>query len=209
MRMAVIGANGREGRLVCAEAMRRGIAVTAIVRGLNGSPALDFFVKDLFDLTPHDLASFDVVVDAFGVWDEEDLPRHRTSLAHLCDILSGTPTRLLVVGGAGSLYVDPDHTTRLMDLPEFPEENLPLATCMAQALDDLRAREDVQWTYLSPAASFVPGLRRSGGYLLGGEELMLNEAGESVVGYADFAIAVVDEAERAEHLHERISVVRR
>ena len=76
--------------------------------------------KDLFQLTAEDLKGFDVVIDAFGAWTEETLPQHSTSLKHLCDILSGTDTRLLVVGGAGSLYVNPEHTAQVADGPDFP-----------------------------------------------------------------------------------------
>ena len=78
-------------------------------------------VKDLFDLTEADLTGFDAVVDAFGAWTSDTLPQHSTSLAHLCDVLSGTDTRLLVVGGAGSLYVNAEHTVCVSDGADFPE----------------------------------------------------------------------------------------
>ena len=112
-------------------------------------------MKDLFDLTREDLIGFDVVIDAFGAWTPETLPLHKTSLAHLCDALSGTKVRLLVVGGAGSLYVDPEHTVQVKDLDSFPEAFRPLATNMGDALPQLRKRSDVLWTYLSPAGDFV------------------------------------------------------
>ncbi len=41
-------------------------------------------------------------------------------LKHLCDILSNTDIRLLVVGGAGSLYTNFEHTQQLMDGKNFP-----------------------------------------------------------------------------------------
>ena len=107
MKMAVVCANGKAGKWIVKEAVERGLDVTAIVRGENSSAAKNALVKDLFDLTNADLKGFDVVVDAFGAWTPETLPLHSTSLKHLCDILSGTDTRLLVVGGAGSLYVNP------------------------------------------------------------------------------------------------------
>lgn len=78
-------------------------------------------VKDIFDLTKEDLEGYDAVVDAFGAWTEDALPRHSTSLAHLCDCLSGSDTRLLVVGGAGSLYVNPEYTACVSDGPDFPD----------------------------------------------------------------------------------------
>ena len=110
MKLAVIGANGKAGKLIVKEAVNRGLDVTAVVRGDNTTVAQEVLKKDLFDLTAADLKGFDVVIDAFGAWTEETLPQHSTSLKHLCDILSGTDTRLIVVGGAGSLYVNPEHT---------------------------------------------------------------------------------------------------
>lgn len=119
MKTAVVCANGKAGKLIVKEAVERGLDVTAIVRGENQSAAQKVIRKDLFDLTAEDLEQFDVVVDAFGAWTKETIPQHCTSLKHLCDILSGTETRLLVVGGAGSLYLNPEHTSYLMDGGRF------------------------------------------------------------------------------------------
>lgn len=211
MKIAVVCANGKAGKLIVKEAVDRGHDVTAVVRGENQTAAQHALVKDLFDLTSEDLAGFDAVVDAFGAWTPETLSEHSTSLAHLCDILSGTETRLLVVGGAGSLYVNPEHTAVVADGPEFPEAFKPLAAAQGKALEELRARDDVRWTFISPAADFQADGERTGSYILAGEELRLNDAGESVISYADYAIAMVDEAERAsdDHIRQRISVVRR
>ncbi|WP_077390504.1 NAD(P)-dependent oxidoreductase [Mobilibacterium timonense] len=209
MKIAVVAANGKEGRLIVKEAAERGFDVTAVVRSENRTVADKVIKKDLFDLTAEDLKDFDAVVDAFGAWTEETLPQHSTSLAHLCDILSGTETRLLVVGGAGSLYVDPEHTAQVADGPDFPDAFKPLATAMAKALDELRKRSDVRWTYISPAADFQADGERTGEYILAGEELTLNDRGESVISYADFAVAMVDEIEKGDHIQQRISVVRK
>lgn len=108
------------------------------------------------DLTKDDLKDFDVVVDAFGVWDPAKMYLHSVTLNHLADILSGSSTRLLVVGGAGSLYTDKTHTMKLSETPDFPKEYLPVANGMGKALDELRKRNDVKWTYISPAAVFDP-----------------------------------------------------
>ena len=161
----------------------------------------------MFDLTAEDLKGFDAVVDAFGAWDEKTLPQHSTSLKHLCDILSGTDTRLLVVGGAGRIYVNPEHTVCVSDGPDFPDIFKPLANAMAKALGELRRRNDVKWTYISLAGDFRADGERTGEYTLGGEELVLNSKGESVISYADYAIAMVDEIEKGNHIRERISVV--
>ena len=207
MKLAVVCANGKAGLRIVEEAVSRGLDVTAVVRGENRSAAPAVIRKDLFDLTAADLAGFDAVVDAFGAWTPETLPLHSRSLAHLCDILSGTSTRLLVVGGAGSLYVNPEHTACVADGPDFPDAFKPLAAAMAKALAELRRRADVRWTYLSPAADFQPGGARTGSYILGGEELTRNAKGESVISYADYAIAMVDEAVSGNHIQQRISAV--
>lgn len=208
MKIAVICANGKAGKLIVKEAVSRGLDVTAVVRGENATEAKEVLKKDLFDLTADDLKGFDVVIDAFGAWTEETLPLHSTSLKHLCDILSGTETRLLIVGGAGSLYVNPEHTACVADGPDFPDAFKPLAGAMAKALSELRERKDVKWTYISPAGDFQAEGERTGKYILGGEELTLNSKGESIISYADYAIAMVDEAVNGNHIQKRISVVR-
>ena len=177
MKIAVICANGKEGKLIVKEALERGLDVTAVVRGENQSAASKVIQKDLFALTAADLEGFDAVIDAFGAWTPETLPQHSTSLKHLCDLVSGSEIRLLVVGGAGSLYVNPEHTAQVMDGADFPEIFKPLAYHMGKALEELRARTDVKWTYISPAGDFQADGPRTGKYLLGGEELLLNAKG--------------------------------
>ncbi len=208
-KIAVVCAAGRQGTCLVNEAVSRGYDVTGFVREGDkaANPKAKTVVKDLFDLTREDLIGFDVVIDAFGAWTPETLPLHRTSLAHLCDALSGTKVRLLVVGGAGSLYADPEHTVQVKDLDSFPEAFRPLANMQGAALDDLRKRGDVLWTFLSPAGDFVADGERTGEYLLGGEEYFVNDKGESRISYADYAIAMIDEAENAEHVQKRFSVI--
>lgn len=209
MKIAVVCANGKAGKLIVKEAVGRGLDVTAVVRSDNKTDAKNVLNKDLFDLTESDLKDFDVVIDAFGAWTEETLPQHSTSLKHLCDILSGTDTRLIIVGGAGSLYVNPEHTACVADGPDFPDIFKPLAAAMAGALNELRQRSDVRWTYISPAGDFQADGERTGEYILGGEELTLNAKGESIISYADYAIAMVDEAVNGNNICKRISVVRK
>ena len=208
MKIAVVCANGKAGKLIVREALDRGLDVTAVVRRENHSAAEKVIRKDLFELTASDLSGFDVAIDAFGAWTEDTLPLHSTSLQRLCDILSGTTTRLLVVGGAGSLYVNPEHTAVVSDGPDFPPQFLPLAKAQGKALTELRARNDVQWTFISPAGDFQAEGARTGKYILGGEELTLNAKGESVISYADYAIAMIDEAVKGNHIQQRISVVK-
>lgn len=209
MKAAVVCANGKAGKLITQEAVNRGLDVTAIVRGENKTAAKKVIKKDLFDLTTDDLKNFDVVVDAFGAWTEDTLPLHSVSLKVLCDALSETNTRLIVVGGAGSLYVNPEHTVQVMDGPDFPEMFKSLAAAQGKALDELRLRNDVKWTFVSPAGDFQADGEKTGEYILAGEELTLKEKGESIISYADYAIAMVDEITNGNHIQQRISVVRK
>ena len=207
--IAVVAANGHSGQLIVKEALERGHDVTVFVRSENRTPAKKAVIKDIMELTAQDLEGFDAVVDAFGAWTPETLPQHSTTLAHLSDILSGSGTRLLVVGGAGSLYLNPEHTMTVAQSPDFPEAFKPLALAMGAALAELRKRDDVRWTYISPACDFQAEGERTGEYILGGEELTVNERGESIISYADFAVAMLDEIESGNHVGQRISVVRK
>ena len=208
MKIAVVCANGKAGSLIADEALSRGLDVTAVVRGSNKTKAPHALIKDVLALTAEDLKGFDAVIDAFGAWTPETLPLHSETLKTLCDALSGTNTRLLVVGGAGSLYVNPEHTTQLYQTPDFPEMFKPLAMAQAKALDELRKRDDVRWTFVSPAADFQADGARTGRYILAGEELTPNAKGESVISYADYAVALIDEAVKGNHIRQRISVVK-
>lgn len=207
MKIAVLAANGKAGRLITEEAVNRKIDVTAVVRKENNTKAEKTILKDIMDLNYEDLKDFDVIIDAFGAWTPETLPLHSTTLKHLCNILKDKPNRLLIVGGAGSLYTDKEHSKRLMDGEDFPEAFMPLASNMGKALDELRKVKDVNWTYISPAADFQADGERTGEYILSGEEFTTNAKGESIISYADYAIAMIDEATKGNHIKKRISVL--
>ena len=206
-RIAVVCANGREGSLIAAEAVNRGMDVTAVVRGQNRSAAQHAIVKDAFDVTAEDLTGFDSVICAFGAWTPETIDGISDAMIHLGKCLAGTGTQLLIVGGAGSLFVNPEHTVTVDQGPDFPDDWKPLSASHGRALAWLRETDDLDWTYVSPACDFQAEGPRTGSYTLAGEDLTLNAAGESTVSYADFAIAVVDLAEAGAHRRERVSVV--
>lgn len=206
MKIAVVCANGKAGSLIVKEAAARGLDVTAIVRGENRSVAKSALIKDLFELTREDLKPFDVIVDAFGAWTADAVGGIPAAVRHLCGLIEGTDKRLIVVGGAGSLYVNPEHTACVADGPDFPDAFKPLAAAHDEALSFLRTQNSVKWTYVSPAADFRADGERTGRYIPGGEELVLNDRGESVLSYADYAVALVDEITSGRHIGERISV---
>ncbi len=208
--IAVVAADGRVARKVITEAVNRGWDVTAFGRkDENTGDAQTYIKKDILDLTREDLEGFDAVVDAFGAWTPETFHLHGETLQHLLDILAGTDVRLVYVGGAGSLYVNPEHTLQVYQTPDFPAEFVPLATAQVGTLAQIRPVKDVKWTYISPAGDFQADGERTGEYILAGEELTLNDRGESIISYADYAIALVDEIESGDHIQERISVVRK
>lgn len=207
MKIAVLAANGKAGTLIVKEAIERGHDVTAVIRSDNKTVAKNVVIKDLLDLTKEDLQEFDAVVSAFGAWTTETLPLYTTTSLHLLKILKGTDTRVLIIGGAGSLYLDESLTTQLIDLPDFPEEYKSVASAARNALAEIRKNENKNWTYISPAADFDYEAERKGEYLLAGEVFTTNEKGESKISYADYAIAIVDEIEKGNNLGKRISVL--
>ncbi|MEC2104178.1 NAD(P)-dependent oxidoreductase [Bacillus licheniformis] len=209
MKIGIIGASGKAGSMILKEASERGHEVKAIVRSASKMANSDAAVieKDIFNLTAADIKGLDVVVNAFGAAPGQE-HLHVEAGRKLIELFKQVPeTRLIVVGGAGSLYVDEEKTTQLYDTPEFPKEYLPTAKNQGQNLQDLKEADGLKWTFISPAAFFNPEGKRTGSYQKGQENLIVNTAGESYISYADYAIAVVDEAEKGEHVNERFTVV--
>jgi len=204
MKVAIIGATGHAGSFILKEALDRHLAVTAIVRHPERLEVkVPILVKDLFELTTKDLEFFDVVIDAFRppVGKEE---LHQTSLKHLSTILQGTDTRLIVVGGTSSLFIDENH--RMIDVSDPNAIYYPTAYNMYQAFLDLKSIQQLNWTYLSPAANFIPDGSRTGHYQVSDDHLQKNAAGKSEISMADYAIAMIDEVIEPRHLNQHFSV---
>ena len=208
MNIAVVAASGKVGSLILSEASTRGHQVTAVVR--NASKLTDQSVpvieKDIYDLTTEDLKAFDVIVNAFGAPLGEE-QAHVDAGHALIEALKGTDTRLIVVGGAGSLFVDENKSVRVIETPDFPDVFKPTASGQGRNLQELQETNDLKWTFISPSAVFDPEGKRTGTYKEGNDMLLVNSQGESYISYADYAIAVVDEIEKAEHVNERFTVV--
>lgn len=204
MKVAVIGANGKEGSLIVKEALNRDLDVTSIVRDAKKSPTEKYLVRDVYSLQADDIKDFDVLVDALGFFGPA-VKEYVPATQHLIEIIGDSKTRLLVVGGAGSLYLDENHTKQLYQQADFPDVVKPLSEEMGKSLDILRD-SSIDWTFISPAADFQATAKRTGKYVLAGEELTFDANGKSEISYADFAIAMVDEIVEAKHSRERISV---
>jgi uncharacterized protein len=208
MNIAIVGASGKAGNLILKEAVTRGHQVTAIVRDASKLQDKNVAVieKNVFDLTTSDLKTFDVVINAFGAPLGEE-QAHVDAGHALIEALKGTTTKLIVVGGAGSLFVDENKTIKLIDTPEFPDFVKPTALGQGRNLQELQESTDLTWTFISPSAVFDAEGKHTGSYQSGKDHLLMNSKGESYISYADFALAVVDEIENPKHVNERFTVV--
>jgi len=207
MNVVVYGATGHSGSEIVKELLRRGHKVTAVARkldSLQGQQGVTAKVDDLanVDSTAAIIKGADVVVSAYAPpVDNTDALVDVTKREIEAVKKAGRP-RLLVVGGAGLLEVAPGVT--LIKSGHLPQEYIPIATSHEKALGVLRA-SDINWTYLSPAAYFVPG-ERTGKFRLGTKELISDAKGESKISFADYAIALVDEIEKPKHERASFSV---
>ena len=207
MKLAVIGANGKAGRLIVQEAINRGHEVIMIVRDrnkvdVNGS----VLEKDILSLKSEDLKDFDVLINAMGAG-TQDPTIYQDATRHMIEVLLDLPKlRYLVVGGAGSLFTDATMASALYETEQFPKAIYPTAMNMAKALELLRASQ-IQWTFFSPAIQFDPKGRRTGSYQLGSEWVILNQAQESYSSYPDYVIALLDEVENPHFICKRFTAV--
>jgi uncharacterized protein len=208
VKIGIIGASGKVGSLVLKEAVSRGHQVTAIVRDKSKLKDTEVPVieKNISELTQDDLKQFEVVVNAFGAPLGEE-QAHVDAGRALIEALKGTNTKAIIVGGAGSLYVDENKTVQLIDVPEFPDIVKPTAKGQGRNLQELQATTDMTWTFISPSAEFSVDGKRTGTYQSGKDNLLVNSKGNSYISYADYAIAVVDEIENPKHINERFTVV--
>lgn len=207
MKIGIIGASGKAGSRIMQEAKARGHEVTAIVRSAAkiDEPGIAVLEKDIFALTADDLKRFDIVVNAYSAPHGQEHLHVDAGNALIEALKHAQQTRLIVVGGAGSLFVDEALTTRVYETPGFPQEYLATAKNQGKNLEILQQTEGINWTFLSPSAHFALG-KRTGSYRTGKDTLLVNAQGKSYVSYEDYAIAVVDEIEHPQHINERFTV---
>jgi putative NADH-flavin reductase len=208
MKVGIIGASGKAGSLVAAEAVKRGHEVTAIVRDKNKIHDMRYKIieKDLFDLTAEDIKHLNAVVSAFGTpFDGSRNEEHTKSAEYLIKVFKDAPnTRILFIGGAASLYLDPKKEK--VALETIPEEwrGVPAATAKGLALIQ---KSEINWTYFSPALLFDPAGEATGSYIPGTDFVFFNKKGESYLSYADGALAIVDELENNNYARRRFTAV--
>ncbi|KHN60548.1 3-beta hydroxysteroid dehydrogenase [Dickeya fangzhongdai] len=198
--IALIGASGNAGSQILKELSERGHQITAIARHPEKIAALPGVTAKKGDALDEAglaalLAGHDAVISA--VYFTKSNPQTLINAVRAAGV-----KRYLVVGGAGSLLVAPGQ--RLIDQPDFPEAYKAEATKGADFLDLLKTVTDLDWTFLSPSMMFVPG-ERTGIFRLGQDDLLTNEQGSSI-SFADYAIALVDEVEKPQHIRQRFTV---
>ncbi|MCZ7851169.1 NAD(P)-dependent oxidoreductase [Agrobacterium salinitolerans] len=199
-KIALIGASGNAGSRILKELSDRGHQVTAIARNPEKIAALPNVVAkkgDVFDQAALSelLRGHDAVISSvhFTASDPATL---------IEAVRASGVSRYLVVGGAGSLEIAPGQ--RVVDLPDFPAAYKAEATKGAEFLDRLKQEKQLDWTFLSPPAEFVPG-ERTGKFRIGKDTLLSNEQG-SRISFEDYAIALVDEIEKPQHSRQRFTV---
>ena len=215
MKIAVIGATGYVGRAVVAELAARGHQVVALARQMEQVAAAENVSAVAADIHSADfvqqLQGVDGVVSAFNPgWSNPNIGADYTrGAAAIVEAAKAAQVPyLLVVGGAGSLYVAPD--LQVIDTPDFPREIYDGANAARHLLADLKQRDDVNWAFVSPPARLGAdggfSEERTGAYRLGKDDLLMDGELPAGISVADLAIAIADDVEQRAHLHQRFTV---
>jgi hypothetical protein len=205
MNVVLYGATGNSGSSILRELVGRGHRVTAVARDPSKLPATVTAVQD--DLGSVDkiasiIAGADVVISAYAPPPGDTDALLGVTEREIQAVKMAGDARLIVVGGAGLLEVAPG--VSLIASGHLPEQYLPIAKSHQKALEILK-KSDVNWTYFSPGAYFVPG-KRTGNFRLGTTELITDAKGDSRISFEDYAVALVDEMEKPAHERGQISI---
>ncbi|TNH08094.1 NAD(P)-dependent oxidoreductase [Testudinibacter sp. TR-2022] len=215
MKIAVIGATGLVGNATVLELAARGHQVSAFARHTDKVAKADNIQAIAADVNADDFAEkligFDAVVSAFNPgWDNPNLAADfKKGANNIVEAAKTAKVRyLLVIGGAGSLNIAPN--LQLVDSPDFPAEVYPGANAARELLNDLKARRDLNWAFLSPAAMFAVNpvrFERTGKYRVGKDDVLLDAQGAPAdISVADLACAIADDVEQQRHLQQRFTV---
>ena len=210
MKIALIGATGFVGSAILQEALDRDHEVTAIARNPDTlTPHAKLHPKkgDVYneDEVAWLVTGHDAVISAFNPgWSNSDI--YNLQVKGTRAIINGVKKagvkRLLFVGGAGSLEVNPG--VQSVDLPGFPTEYKQGALATREALNTLRKETSLEWSFLSPSADLSPG-QRTGQFRLGTDQLLKDAKGESRISVEDYAMAMIDEVEKPNHVRQRFT----
>jgi len=212
-KILLIGASGFVGTAILNEALDRGNKVIAVVR----HPEKIKTIHKNLQVTQGDVSSaktvadlcngVDAVISAYNPgWTNPDIAAETTRVykAIIGGVRKAGVKRLLIVGGAGSLFISPGK--RFMDAGLLPESFLPAVRALAEVyLKDLKTEKSIDWVFFSPAGDLHPG-KRTANYRLGKDDLIVNEKGESKISVQDYAVAMIDELEKSAHHRERFTI---
>ena len=210
MKIALIGATGFVGKEILKEAVSRGDSVTALVRSvdkvekLNGVTAIEVDALDTVALTVK-LKGHDIVISAYNPgWTNPDIQAvHIKASKSITEATKAAGVnRLIVIGGAGSLYAEDG--TQFVDGEHFPAEYKEGALGARQALTDLKTETTLDWSFVSPPFNLAPG-PRTGRYRLGKDHPVFDTEGKSAISASDLAVAIIDEAHNSKHKKQRFT----
>lgn len=206
MKIGIIGATGKSGKKLTQEAIKRELDVTAIVRDASKlTENIQVIEKNILELTSNDIKTFDVIINTFAA-PLTDAEQYKVMGKHLISIFNDVSTRLIVIGGAGRLFIDETSTTHLFETPDFPDFLISSSKNQYESYLELKD-SSIKWTYVSPAAFFDPDGARTENYSIGNDHLIFNSTGESYISYADLAVAIIDEVINEKYLCSAITVV--
>jgi len=212
-KVLLIGASGFVGSAILQEALNRGYEVTAVVRNAGKitlkNPNLKVIEADVSDRTKVDELSkgFEHVISAYNPgWTNPNI--YEETLKVYPAILDGVKNagvkRLLIVGGAGTLFVAPG--LRVVDSGAIPKQIMPGVKSLGEFyLNILMNEKEIDWVFFSPAGNIAPG-KRTGIFRLGKDDLIVDTDGNSNISVEDYAVAMINELENPKHHQERFTI---
>lgn len=212
-KITLIGASGFIGSAILQESLDRGHLVTSIVRHPEkikiNHPNLKVYAGDI--LLPNSIngiiSGSDVLISSYNPgWNNPSIATETTAAYKniINSVIEAKIPRLLIVGGAGSLFVSPGK--RLMDTDVFPESFIPAVTALANVLYELqKSNTTFEWAFFSPAGNIIHG-ERTGNFQIGKDNLITNNKGESTISVEDYALAMIDEVENPQHHNSRFTI---
>ena len=217
MKVALIGATGFVGAGVLEELLQRGHEVVVLVRHPEKFPVREHVQIIKADVLHADevrraVAGVDAVISAYNAgWANPNIYADfmQGSRAIAEGVKSAGVKRYLVVGGAGSLFVNGQ---QLVDSPDFPAAIKPGATAARDMYTELQKEADLDWTVLSPAVGFHGGSAaqargRTGSFRTGKDEPLMNADGTpGDISVQDLALSLVDALEQGQHIKTRFTV---
>ena len=211
--VVLIGASGFVGTAILNELLNRGHKVTAIVRDPTkvtaSNPNLKVVQADVTDTDVLIEASKgkDAVISAYNPgWKNPNIYEETLKNYPLIvdSVKKAGVERLLIVGGAGTLFYAPGKM--VMDADDVPAKLLPGIKSLGEFyLNTLRKENDIDWIFLSPAANMTLG-ERTGKFRIGKDDLVVGVNGDSNISVEDYAVAMVDELEQKHHHKERFTI---